>query len=228
MNKNFKIFASTIICGSLIATNITSSYAYIKNNDNYVKNTIIRQNTSDSGDIYESNYEEIVNLDGVNYTYKYYYSSDNSRNIDVINNSTGEKSVVSYNEELGELKIDEEIVSKDTNKNIEYTLKSTKKSSYTYIGSINKKISWKKTTTAMVLAAGIAARIGNITGSVVIASMGSTAITSIISMATNGTVRSKIYKGVGGKITPYKYVWSFTPVGGKKYGDYTSYRSVEN
>lgn len=57
MNKNFKIFASTIICGSLIATNITSSYAYIKNNDNYVKDTIIRQDTSDSGDIYESNYE---------------------------------------------------------------------------------------------------------------------------------------------------------------------------
>lgn len=45
--------------------------------------------------------------------------------------------------------------------------------------------------------------------------MGSSAITTIISMATNGTVRSKVYKGVGGKIIPYKYVWSFTPAGGK-------------
>ena len=97
---------------------------------------------------------------------------------------------------------------------------------YTYLGAKSKKISWGKATTAAVLASMIATVLGYIGGAAIIGAVGSASLGVIASAASNGVVNAKTYSRKTGKITNYKYIWSFTPSGSRKYGDYTSYVTV--
>ena len=97
---------------------------------------------------------------------------------------------------------------------------------YTYLGAKSKKISWGKATTAAVLASMIATVLGYIGGAAIIGAVGATSLGVIASAASNGVVNAKTYSRKTGKITNYKYIWSFTPSGSRKYGDYTSYVTV--
>lgn len=79
---------------------------------------------------------------------------------------------------------------------------------------------------AALLASMIATVLGYIGGAAIVGAVGSVSLGVIASAASNGVVNAKTYSRKTGKITNYKYIWSFTPSGSRKYGDYTSYVTV--
>lgn len=174
---------------------------------------------------------KIANIDGVKYIYQYCYDENGDSNIYVKNTSNQQTDVVEYNEEAGEVLVNGEIVATiETCKgnvikeDMNYPM--AKAGGYKFVQSKTKKISWKKAVTVAVLAAVISVALGSIGGPAVIAAMGTSALSVIAGASANGIIKYKLYVMKAGKVTNYKYIWSFTPSGGKKYGNYTSYKTV--
>lgn len=204
--KKIKLLVSMLLSMTFIFSNISFSSA----------------NTVNGTDIYRMKYEESVNIDGIKYTYKYYYDNNGNRTTEVIDTSTGNVDVIKYDENNGKLLLNGENIllseNVETEKNVQ-----TRASDFVYIGSVDKTITWNQASNAATVAGLIASVIGIITGAQVLSMIGSAVLSNIISKSANGRVRAKAYKLQAGKVTTYKYIWSFTPANGSKYGDYTSY-----
>lgn len=172
---------------------------------------------------------EEVQIDGTNY--KYEYDMEDGNKVTFITNEDTEKTdKLLYDETKDIFYLNGEKIAEinEESWNGEFQENGFLKAApaYTYLGAKSKKISWGKAVSVAVLAEVIAAAVGSIGGAAVIAAMGSTALGVVAGAATNGVVNTKTYSRKTGKITNYKYVWSFTPSGSRKYGDYTSYVTV--
>lgn len=96
-----------------------------------------------------------------------------------------------------------------------------------YLGGKSKRVTWAKGTARAIVAAIIAGALSYAaTASAVIAATGATVMGILASQTTGGTVTYKVYSRTAGKLTNYKWVWSFKASTGDKYGPYTSYTSV--
>lgn len=178
------------------------------------------------GDIYKNKEKEIVKIEGINYTYNYFYDNDGNRTIKITNSFDESVDIISYDNDLGEIilngeKISEMILEENGEAEI-----ATREANYSYLGSRSKRISWGKAAVAATVAGAIAVAVGNIGGAAVIAAMGIAALGALASTAGGGVVKTKVYSLKAGSFTNYKYVWSFTASTGDKYGNYTSYITV--
>jgi hypothetical protein len=185
--------------------------------------------STDSNTPYSNNLQEIVNIDGIDYVYTYSLSTTGNRVITVENTSTNHIDIIEYDENTSQILLNGEISGMQVSNEEDITSINesiSPMSNYKYIGSTSKKISWGQAVGTATLAAMIASGVGVITGATVIACMGASALSVIAAACANGVVKTKVYSMVAGKITTYKYVWSFTPSGSQKYGDYTSYVTV--
>ena len=172
---------------------------------------------------------EEVQIDGTNY--KYEYDMENGKRVTFITNEdTAKTDKLLYDETNGIFYLNGEKIAEiiEESRNDEVQKNSFLKAApaYTYLGAKSKKISWGKATTAAVLASMIATVLGYIGGAAIIGAVGATSLGVIASAASNGVVNAKTYSRKTGKITNYKYIWSFTPSGSRKYGDYKSYLTV--
>lgn len=207
--KRVKRLLVYVLFGVLVSNNLV--YASEKNND-----------------IYENNYSETVDIEGTTYIYHYNYDSDGNRVIRIENYNSNEVDVVKCSSETGEIFLNGDNISEgDTVNEINVKYSNTRTSSkYKLIGTRNKKVSWATSTSAAALAAVVAVAVTGISAAAVIAKIGAAALGVIALQVQYGVVKAKIYQMTAGSVTTYKYVWSFTPNGGSKYGDYTSYITV--
>ena len=141
----------------------------------------------------------------------------------------GTVDIVKYEVEKSEIYLNGEKVSETITESskVEEKVNSTFRAKrYSYVGSKKKRISWGKATSVAILAAMIAAAVGSLGGTAVIGAMGIGTLGALAGASGGGTVKTKIYSLKAGKITNYKYVWSFTASTGDRYGNYTSYITV--
>ncbi|MDY2614342.1 MAG: hypothetical protein SO471_16200 [Anaerobutyricum hallii] len=214
MKKIRKILAVAICFALLFNTVVFASDKEVK--------------VQDTKDIYSNELEETVTVNGAEYIYKYSYTSTGNRMISVENVCTHELDIIEYDENTSTMSVNGEETSSYVAISDMETIPETAGpySNYTDLGTTSKKISWGASTTAAALAAIIAVTVGGVSAAAVIAKIGSAALGVIAVQVQYGVVRTHVYAMYAGSVTNYKYVWSFTPAGGSKYGDYISYVTV--
>lgn len=216
--KLYKRIMSVVICCSLLFTStvITSEAC----------------NVHKSNDAYTVQMQEKINVDGADIIYIYGYDGKNNKCIEVINKNTNEKDNVVYDEKLEQIFVDGELVASisdtlDNDSAVNENYGSRKAPAYKYLGSKTKRITWKKGVSVAVLAALVALAInGNVGAAAVIAKVGATALSVIAGSSINAVVTTKTYSRTAGKITNYKFVWTFKPNKHEKCGPYTIYATV--
>ena len=188
------------LVGVTIATPIlNTSYAYSQN-----INTI--KEDSDKGienDLYAEKETETINIDGVNYTYKYYYK-DGNRGITITNNLNDVTEEILFDESTSTAYLNGEATMTVTNQESvqsasarAYYVWETKSSEVSYI-------SWLKAVTVSALIGMIIVKLGGVVGA-----------------AGGGTVYNKIQMFRAPLTNPqYRTVWAFKASTGDRYGDY--------
>lgn len=216
MKRNMKKAIASILCLSLaIGTTSFAQEGNVKLNENV--------------NPYVQGITEEVKIEGTTYSYEY-DMEDGNKVTHITNEDTSETDDLIYDEENGVFYLNGEVVAEvEDVETVEDNIANTgaRASNYKYIGSVNKKITWKKAVAAGVLAAIIATAIGHfMSAAAVITAAGLSALSVASAAAANGVVKAKVYRMKAGRVTTYKYVWSFTPSGGKKLGNHTSYMTV--
>ena len=197
-------------------------------------------NIKDEKDIYSEKFEETVSIEGISYTYKYYYNENGDRSISILNNKTSTVETVTYDDKSLNIYLDDEkIADVQTVHDNTYgsvTTRSTK-DGFKCLDTRHKKITWKKAVKTAVLATIIATAIGGVGGLVVlgkaatvgliIASCGGSTLGVIAGACAGGTLHWTAWKKATRFEDHYKIDWSFRAPSGERYGTYHYYYSVK-
>lgn len=217
MKKLFKTLIALTLC-SILSFGLTVHAA-----DNDLEIEIQKSEK----EIYGNNLEETININGINYTYNYYYDKDGNRTIRTTNNSTKHVDIIKYDKETSEILLNDEVIVSSNNISDSTTLekninKTSRANRWKYIGTKKKNFSWKKNELVSNVAASLAMAIPGVTVKQVIAQMGLTLLSQLAKTSTKGTVTTKTYQLKAGKLTNNKYVATLV-ANGKKRGTYTFY-----
>lgn len=217
MKKLFKTLIALTLC-SILSFGLTVHAA-----DNGLEIEIQKSEK----EIYGNNLEETININGINYTYNYYYDKDGNRTIRTTNNSTKHVDIIKYDKETSEILLNDEVIVSSNNISDSTTLekninKTSRANRWKYIGTKKKNFSWKKNELVSNVAASLAMAIPGVTVKQVIAQMGLTLLSQLAKTSTKGTVTTKTYQLKAGKLTNNKYVATLV-ANGKKRGTYTFY-----
>src|SRR5699024_3607429 len=172
-------------------------------------------------DIYQEEFSETVEIEGVDYTYYYFYDDENNRNIKIVNQDTQSVDMVECNIDTGSIYLNGELCGTGSSSQIQEDVQ-TRADSWIYMTTMTDQISWSNGAGVAVIAGIIAAAIGEVTGVHVISIMGN-ALSTIAGSAIGGTIRNSIYKFNSTLIHQFRYNWSFTDSNGDYYGPYTSF-----
>lgn len=176
-----------------------------------------------SGDLYAQEATEVVNIEGVVYTYHYYYNGDGNRTISITNDANSDAEIVIYDEATSMIFLNDEIVgmvSQDESLNSNMFQLDA---GWEYIGSESHYVSWAKGIGAAAVAGVIAAGLSTLSlgAAGVIAIMGLTALGILSAGAVGGTVNMDFYRYmVLFGPTQHQCSWSFTASTGDYYGNY--------
>lgn len=208
-HKVIKQCIATSLCLAMIVTVIPSKVFAGENESN----------------LYSQNATENINIEGINYTYKYYYDSKGQRSILITDTTNSVSNILTYNEKnstfyldnekLGEVKTVSEKDPQLDNSNI------LSKLNWKLQGTYHNKISWSKGTTVAVVAGAIAVYLATLGAAGVLAAMGSGAVSVLASNAIGGTLHRTLYHATTGSKQNYKYNWSFVSSTNQRFGTYT-------
>lgn len=171
-------------------------------------------------DLYSENGSETVNIDGINYTYHYFYDNGN-RAVTIENDKNNTVDKIVYDAAAAMLHLNgKSIPVLDS----AVTIQGYASGDWESLSSDSHYISWAEAVTVAVLAGMIAAFLGSIGGAAVIAAMGTTALGVLAGSAGGGTVYVDLQWFQIPFVAPqYRYVWSFTASTGDSYGPYISH-----
>lgn len=175
-------------------------------------------------DPYEANYVEYITIEGVEYSYSYYYDSDNNPCIKMKNLDEDEVTEIKRDIEENTIYIDgydSGIMLGEGMDIVDYNISLTADTGWIKVGSYTNRITWKQGTTAAVLA-GVIAAVLSITSGNVLTSIGASALSIIAAACAGGTVYQTIYTRNLNTQLYTKVIWSFKPSTGEKYGPYTN------
>ncbi len=178
---------------------------------------------SADNNIYRAGKTEVVNINGVNYTY--HYSLENGiRKIEVTEENSNKTDIVTYNESNSTIYLNGRVVGTGGAVIQSRTGSNTSSSSPygEYIGSFSHRVTWGEGVSVGVVAACIAAGCGFLGAGAIIALFGYTALSGLAFSSVGGTVYGDIYILTGPESTLYTYIWSFTAWTGDSYGPFTT------
>ena len=175
-------------------------------------------------DVYQNQESETILIEGTSYTYDYSYE-DGNRTIYITNNSDNTVDKVSYHEDNSKIYHNDEVIGAVEDNSIEPSFSMAALNTWETISTDSKYISWAKGIGVSILAGIIAVGLGAIsfgaTGAIVIAAMGTTALSILASGAVGGTIKIKYQRFMPSFGAPYhRWIWSFTASTGDFYGDY--------
>lgn len=171
--------------------------------------------------LYDNEDSETVNIGGISYTYRYYYENGN-RAIDIVNNESGHIDRIIFDETALEMYLNGRRVSMADG--TAPTVAPAYTDGWESLGTDSYYISWGEATTAAVVAGMIAAYLGSLGTSGVVAAMGLTALSIIAANSSGGTLTVEWQWYNIPLVAPqYRYIWSFTASTGDKYGPYISH-----
>ena len=118
-------------------------------------------------DIYQEEFSETVEIEGVDYTYYYFYDDENNRNIKIVNQDTQSVDMVECNIDTGSIYLNGELCGTGSSSQIQEDVQ-TRADSWIYMTTMTDQISWSNGAGVAVIAGIIAAAIGEVTGAHVI------------------------------------------------------------
>ncbi len=189
-------------------------------------------------DLYAEEKTETINIDGINYTYNYFYDEDGNRAITILNESTGIGDIVTYEIESSNVYLNDEVVAMfgfNAQQNLYNDLESHLPQTFSndnwiYWGSSSNRITWGQGTDVAVLAAIIASGISSLGATIgassVIGVMGAGTLGVIAGCAIGGTVYTTTYKFNSIFVNQIRIDWSFTASTGDSYGTYMHLTSI--
>lgn len=176
-------------------------------------------------DMYAQNVTENVNIEGVNYTYEYYYDSEGERSVLITDTTNSVSNVLTYNEESSTFYLDDEkigevetVFEKDSKLDESSPLSRL---SWQLQGTYHNKISWIRGTRTAIVAGAVATYLGTLGAAGVIAAMGAAALGTLAAQTIGGTLHRTLYRAKTGTRQHYKYNWSFVASTGQRFGTYT-------
>lgn len=202
-------------------------------------------------DVYSEKFEETVSIEGISYTYKYYYNENGDESISILNNKTSTVETVTYDDESSNFYLDDkkiaevQTVDDDTygsvttrsKRSVTTASKRSAKNGFKCLGTRHKEITWERAVKGAVVAGVIAVAMGGLGGALalgkaatvglVIASCGSTTLGIIAGASYGGMLHWTTWRKNTRLADNYRIDWSFKAPGGKRYGTYHYHYSLK-
>ncbi|MBY1554848.1 hypothetical protein KWU72_17485 [Clostridioides difficile] len=217
-SKKIKKCVVTSLCIATAITGIPSINAFAS-----------EPSANNKKDIYSEEFTETINIEGINYTYKYYYNEDGNRSISISDNTRSIAKTLTYDEKTSTIYLDDEKVAevKTTNANGEILDTPESRTNWNLIGTYHKYITWANGIAAAALAAVISVAIGGVPVSGVIASCELSVLGIIAAGSVGGTLHWTGWYYTSTFYWHYKYDWAFKAPTGERYGTYHIYFNLE-
>lgn len=162
---------------------------------------------------YIDNKIETVNIDGITYAYYFYYENGN-RAITITNDSTNNIDTIVYDEVSSTIYLNtgfHALVKSQP------SMLSTVSIGWETLSKSSDYISWAKGTSVAIIAGMIAIYVGTLGPAVVIAAMGTGALSVLAASSVGGTVYVEAQMFSVPLVAPqYRYIWSFKASTGDK------------
>lgn len=159
---------------------------------------------------------ESVSIDGVMYTYHYYYTADGNRAIDVTYSNSTKIDTVVYNQSTNELRLNGNVVTLPDEE-----AKAT--DGWETLGTDTVYISWEPGIEVGLLAAMIAGAVGVITSSVVVGALGN-GLAYLATQAFSATISLESqWLNIPPAIPQYRMIWTLTDSNGETHGPFISH-----
>ncbi len=223
MKKRATKSIALALIGVSVAIPVTNTVSAMESN------TVSEQNmNTDSinteNDVYDQGVSENINVEGTDYTYKYYYNENGDKSVSITNMTTSKVETLTFDEKTSNVYLDgNKIGEVKTSYDDGETLKSNRAvdTSWKLItGPVHKYITWGQATGSAVLIGAISAGLG-IGGYAVTAAMGG-ALATLAASTSGGTLHySKYYRNLAFGQAQTKTNWSFVASTGDRYGTYT-------
>ena len=181
-------------------------------------------------DIYAQEMTEVVDIEGDQFVYRYFYDSKGYRNITIQEVGTNIVDTVVYDDDKGEIYLNDKMFGTVTTRKVGSLTDLNSKeaqafasSSWVFLNSYVKQVSWEEGTTVAIIAAAIAVALAFTGAGAIISMVEATLLYSLALHARGGSVSNSIYKLPLATDFTLKEVWSVTSQNGVKIGPYTSY-----
>lgn len=182
-------------------------------------------------DVYEEEFVETINIEGINYTYYYSYNEDGKPTIVIKNDIDTSVDKLVFDKQSSNVYLNNEVFG--SFESVTNTLNNEKsnfdsRSGYTFIGSDSMKITWGTAATVAVIAGIIAGGIAAISGlpgmtaASVIATIGSSIIGAWVGISVGGTLYTSLYQKIDLWEITHRSDWGLS-INGEYYGDYSWY-----
>lgn len=241
-NNLFKLFKKSAVislCTVMTIVAIPGINSFAAELDTNNNDTI----TNKENDIYSEKFEETVSIEGISYTYKYFYNENGDKSISILNNKTSTVETVTYDDESSNIYLDGkkiadvQTVDDDTDGSVITRSKRSTKGGFKSLGTRHKKITWIKAMTTAAIAGVIATVMGGVGGililgksavvGLIIGSCGGVTLATIASGSAGGELHWTAWKKATRYIDHFKVDWSFIAPTDERYGTYHYYYSVK-
>lgn len=226
-----KKISKSIALGLLMSTIIipTSNSAFaLENMTNSTDNIeFVDEKQISEPDIFSQNLIETINIDGIDYIFKYYYNEEGLPTISSTNLKSNKTDVLEFDYDKNTICFNnsETTMFLETSDSNEISTKSSKW--HLIAGPSHVKVTWALGASVNAVASAIAGAL-KAPASVVVNFIGS-GLSSLASKATGGTVHfSKYYRDLALGQVQYRTDWSFVASNGKRYGTYNYYSTPQS
>lgn len=190
-------------------------------------NAVSKQNmnielTNTENDIFSQGLVENIDIEGVTYTYKYYYDENGNRNISINDIARSKSQTLTFDEKKSNIYLDGKKISdvKTSYEDVNSSNRAVDTRWKLINRPVHKYISWAKGTSTAIVIGVIAGALG-IAGYYVSSALGS-ALSILSGQCSGGTLHySKYYRNLALGQSQYRTDWSFVASTGDRYGTYT-------
>lgn len=215
------------LVGVSVAIPVTNTVFAMESNTASKQNMNI-DSTNTEKDAFDQGLVENIDVEGVNYTYKYYYNENGDKSVSITDMTTSKTETLTFDEKTSNFyldgrKIGDVKTSYDEVK-IEKRAKRSVDTSWKHSGgAVHYYISWAKGIGAGAVIGMIATKLGRIAGATFeVASCLGVGAAALASGTTGGTLHySNYYRNLPFGQVQYRTDWVFVASTGDRYGTYT-------
>lgn len=188
-------------------------------------NSVSAQNiefTNAETDIFNQGLVESIDIEGVTYTYEYYYDINGLKSISITNMARSQTQILTFDEKTSNIYLDGQKISEvnPSYDNVNSSTRAVDTSWKLTAGPVHRYISWAKGTTTAIVLGLISGALG-LAGSYVSSALGG-ALSILAGQCSGGTLHySKYYRNLALGQVQYRTDWSFVASTGDRYGTYT-------
>lgn len=211
-SKSIKRCIAMVLCAVVVVTGNFGTVAFAN------------EISENEPDIYAQKFVENIDIEGVNYTYKYYYNENGERSISITDMTSSKTEILTYDQKTSNIYLDDEKmgnVKTSDDKDQDAKAFGVDTSWKLIGGPSHEYVSWAKGTSAAIVAGAIAIVLGFKTD-LIITAVGFGSLSILAASCNGATVHfSLYYRDLALGQYQNKTDWSFVASTGDRYGTYT-------